>query len=291
MHRQQTAVLTTKYAPATNCCVSPSATRCRCAPCHIRLAPAYIRSHPTHPTGTADAPRLSCHAPHNVLFSAHQNIPVKQHTFIYLPDHSAMHQCLQTWDPLRWRMLGLMGSAMRVRQLTRPKRPCPPLPPPHVLPLPPAGGAHSAQRVEAAARFVVGSLVAHASWIASGAQSSFVMIAHDCTSVFTRVCDVQAHIGFFCQNRWQVNGMAVYLRARRGFRCLSLPQPYWQCVQSLGTGREAIPGQLYTVAVTKSPPGQRPRKGARTAEFMMTRPLYGRRTSFKPSHTSPDIIR
>ena len=101
----------------------------------------------------------------------------------------------------------------------------------------------------------------------------------------------QNHIGFFCQNRWQVNGMAVYLRARRGFRCLSLPQPYWQCVQSLGTGREAIPGQLYTVAVTKSPPGQRPRKGARTAEFMMTRPLYGRRTSFKPSHTSPDIIR
>ena len=119
-----------------------------------------------------------------------------------------------------------------------------------------------------------------------------VGVSRDAERVSRRGMGVlRRHIGFFCQNRWQVNGMAVYLRARRGFRCLSLPQPYWQCVQSLGTGREAIPGQLYTVAVTKSPPGQRPRKGARTAEFMMTRPLYGRRTSFKPSHTSPDIIR
>ena len=125
----------------------------------------------------------------------------------------------------------------------------------------------------------------------SGVCSCLLCAEQRCVCRRGDVVSSEVHIGFFCQNRWQVNSMAVYLRARRGFRCLSLPQPYWQCVQSLGTGREAIPGQLYTVAVTKSPPGQRPRKGARTAEFMMTRPLYGRRTSFKPSHTSPDIIR
>ena len=110
---------------------------------------------------------------------------------------------------------GLMGYAMRVRQLTRPKRPCPPLPPPHVLPLPPAGGAHSAQRVEAAARFVVGSLVAHASWIASGAQSSFVMIAHDCTSVFTRVCDVQAEYAFWFDQSVTATTPSSHVRVRR----------------------------------------------------------------------------
>ena len=73
---------------------------------------------------------------------------------------------------------GLMGSAMRVRQLTRPKRPCPPLPPPHVLPLPPAGGAHSAQRVEAAARFVVGSLVAHG--CVMDRKWCTIELCHDC---------------------------------------------------------------------------------------------------------------
>ena len=45
-----------------------------------------------------------------------------------------------------------------------------------------------------------------------------------------------------------------------------------------------------TVSVTKTRIDSRPHWD-RTAESMMPRPLYGRRTSFKPSHTSPDIIR
>ena len=60
----------------------------------------------------------------------------------------------------------------------------------------------------------------------------------------------------------QVNGMAVYLRTRRGFQCLSLSQPYWQHVQSLGTGREAIPGNCNGFRYKKSHRDSDPQRGS-----------------------------